>query len=364
MKKQQFGMDALKSCLTSRVTAWETTSLRIGADHADRLNFSLQGFQPENVLCKAGTHNPVLVSVPLPRCRMKTPQWLLIVLLSGIPLYALQGSTPQAALEEMATATKPEEIARHLPEPVQKRIEDLPKLKKQEVMNQLLEMKSSRFNGCTVRLASNSDGWEIVDEDGDQKGKVRIPDAFFSGTQAVLPLEVQVNDYTQNFIVTMRLEDNEWRIDNFGPWEKSDLGLEKLLHQPTEMEKNEAAARNTLSQILSALRQYGWQHAPTGVPAELSALTEPVDRGKDAEPGAYLDSSFAAAPLIKNGYQFRYVRTAIGGPGQGPGEFELTATPVEFGKTGAKNYFSNFYQVHVTSENRPANAEDPAPRPD
>lgn len=295
---------------------------------------------------------------------MKTPHWLLIVLISGIPLYALQGTTPQAALEEMATATKPEEIARHLPEPVQKRIEDLPKLKKQEVMNQLLEMKSSRFNGCTVRPASDSEGWEIVDEDGDPKGKVRIANAFFSGTEALLPLEIQVNDNTQNFIVTMRLDDNEWRIDDLGPWEKGDLGLEKLLHQPTEMEKNEAAALTNLNEIANALRQYGWQHTRTGVPAELSALTEPFDHGKNVEPTPFLDSSFAAVPLVKNGYQFRYVRTAMGGAGQGPGEFELTATPVEFGKTGAKNYFADFYQIHVTTENRPANTEDPAPKQD
>lgn len=295
---------------------------------------------------------------------MKIAEWLLIVLFSGIPLYALQGTTPQEALEELATTTEPEVIARHLPEPVQKRIEELPKLKKQEVMNQLLEMKSSRLNGCTVRPASDADGWEILDEDGDSKGKVKLANAFFSGTEALLPLEIQMDDSTQNFIVTMRLEDNEWRIDDFGPWEKNDLGLEKLLHQPTQMEKNEAAAVKTLLEIMNALRQYGWQHVRTGFPAELSALTEPVDRGNSAEPTPFLDPSFAADPLVKDGYQFRYVRTAIGGVGDrgGPGNFELTATPVEFGKTGSKNYFADFYQLHATTENRPASREDPSPQ--
>lgn len=35
----------------------------------------------------------------------------------------------------------------------------------------------------------------------------------------------------------MHLEDDEWLIDDFGQWEKSDLGLTKLLHQPTAIEK-------------------------------------------------------------------------------------------------------------------------------
>jgi hypothetical protein len=56
--------------------------------------------------------------------------WLLVALFFALPLYAWQGTTPQAALEELATATKPEVIARHLPEPVQKRIEVLPKITK------------------------------------------------------------------------------------------------------------------------------------------------------------------------------------------------------------------------------------------
>ena len=54
--------------------------------------------------------------------------WLFASLLSAVPLFAWQGTTPQAALEELATATKPEAITRHLPEPVQKGIEVLPKV--------------------------------------------------------------------------------------------------------------------------------------------------------------------------------------------------------------------------------------------
>jgi hypothetical protein len=280
--------------------------------------------------------------------------------LSAIPLRALQGSTPQAALEELATTTKPEVIARHLPEPVQKKIEDLPKAQKQKVMEQLLEIKATQLGGCTVRPAQDSDGWEILDDDGNSKGKVKLANAFISGTEALLPLEIDLKDGEQNFIVTMHLEDDEWRIDDFGPWEKSDLGLAKLLHQPTQMEKNEEAAREILQEISRAVRQYGYQRMRMGLPPDLSDLTEPVE-GNGDPPEPYLDKSFAADPLIKDGYSFRYMRTQIGGGKQGIGLFEITATPVEFGKTGSKNFFVDMYGIHATSENRPATADDPEP---
>jgi hypothetical protein len=96
-----------------------------------------------------------------------------------------------------------------------------------------------------------------------------MANAFISGIDALLPLEIDFSDGPQAFIVTMHLEDHEWRIDNFGPWEKNGLGVEKLLHEPTEMEKNETAARETMAAIANALRQYVHEpsSAETGWPA-------------------------------------------------------------------------------------------------
>src|SRR6185437_15820755 len=53
------------------------------------------------------------------RLPMKS-SWVLVALLIAVPLPAacLQTGTPQAALEELATADKPELIERHLPETV------------------------------------------------------------------------------------------------------------------------------------------------------------------------------------------------------------------------------------------------------
>jgi hypothetical protein len=286
--------------------------------------------------------------------------WLLATLLCAVPVYAWQGTTPQAALEELATATRPEAITRHLPEPVQKSIEVLPKLQKQLVMDQLLEIKKAQLHGCSIRPAHDSDGWEIVDEDGDSKGKIRLANAFISGVDALLPLELELSGNTQDFIVTMHLEGDEWRIDDFGPWEKNDLGLAKLLHQLTDMEQNEAAARETISTLVVALQRYASRFPRMGFPFNLRTLTtstEPENIYAGKEP--LLDESFTAEPLIKNGYIFRYLLTSVGdGDQRGWGSYEITATPVEFGKTGSKNYMAN-PNLHVTSQNRPATDDDP-----
>jgi hypothetical protein len=293
---------------------------------------------------------------------MKT-RWLLATLLSAVPLYAWQGTSPQAALEELATATKPETIARHLPEPVQKSIEVLPRLQKQLVMDQLLEMKNTQLHGCSVRPAHDSEGWEILDEDGNSKGKVRLANAFISGVDALLPLELELSGNTEDFIVTMHLEGDEWRIDDFGPWEKNDLGLGKLVHQPTEMEQNEAAARDTINMLVGALQRFASRFPKTGFPFNLRMLTISLEpENVYSGSGPLLDESFAADPLIKNGYIFQYLLMSVGdGQQQGWGSFEITATPVEFGKTGSKNYLAN-PSLHVTSQNRPAADDDPAPQ--
>jgi hypothetical protein len=288
-------------------------------------------------------------------------RWLLVALLSGIPLHAWQGATPQAALEEIATATKPEAIARHLPEPVQKSIDVLPKPQRQHVMEQLLEMKATQLGGCTIRPAHDSEGWEIIDDQGKSKGKVKVANAFVSGVDALLPLEVDFSDGPTVFIVTMHLEGDEWRIDDFGPWEKNDLGLDKLLHQPTEMEKNEAAARATLNTLVQALQQVANDFPQMGYPSDLRALTVPMQPGNPfLSSHPLLESSFAADPLIKNGYIFRYLLMSVGDGTQGqPGRYEITATPTEYGKTGSRNYLADPYSSHVTGENRPATEADP-----
>jgi len=290
--------------------------------------------------------------------------WVLIALvnLAALPAACLQTGTPQAALEELATADKPELIERHLPETVKKQIDDLPKPVKQRVMDSLLQMKTAQLNGCTVRRADDSDAWVIVGSDGQSRGKITLAAAFISGVSAILPLRFQFTDGTQTYIVSMHLAGDEWRIDDFGPWDKRDTGLKDLLQQPTEMEKNNSSAENTLYRLHRALTahvsnfpEYGYPHGllpltlrPPNLPEAMERFIRPL-----------LEPAFAHDPAVLNGYEFRYLLTMPGnGPGS-PGDFEITASPVEFGKTGSHHYLmTQTGRVFCTTEDRPATEDD------
>ncbi len=287
--------------------------------------------------------------------------WLVVAALLSLsvptPVHALQANTPQSALEEIATADKPEILVRHLPETVQKSIEALPKSKKLEVLSQLMQMKAEQFDHCTVRRASG-DTWEIVDHDGKSQGTVKLENAFISGLDALLPMHINSADYSETLIVTLHLEGSEWRIQDFGNWQKSDMGISKLLHEPTEIEKNEEAARNTLLTISNALYNYARLHERVGFPSRLKPLTA---HPRQASP-AYLpllDETFATEPLIISGYEFRYLLIMRGNDADDRGTFELSATPLEFGKTGVKGFLlTSDRGLHSTSENRPATEDD------
>lgn len=288
--------------------------------------------------------------------------WFFIAFLTALQprAGALQANTPQAALEEIATADKPEILVRHLPEPVRKGIEALPKVAQQQVLQKLLEMKSVEMKGCTVRRTDEPDTWEIVDGEGQTRGKVRLANAFISGLDAMLRLQFETHDAArQIFIVTMHLDDDDWRIEDFGAWEKDDPGLRKLLHKPSETEENDSAANQTLQRLRGALYNYLYRYPESGYPHTLQSLTVPLpfsERFPASQP-PLLEEAFAADPVISNGYEFRYLLTMPGGP-QSLGSFQITASPVEFGKSGSRNYLMDEAGIHCTTENRPATVND------
>lgn len=296
--------------------------------------------------------------------------WVLLAFFSAtsLPMRGFQARTPQAALEEIATTNKPDVIVRHLPEPVQKSIEVLPDLQKRQVLEKLLSMKAERLDGCTLRHANDADAWDVIDAEGASKGRIQLVNAFFSGVEVLLSLKLESDDAPQMFIVAMHLEGQDWRIDNFGTWENTDLGLRKLVHQPTEMEKNETAVRETLATISGALARYVQKFPRIGFPAHLHMLTATANQEATEEHAGLLDAAFAGEPLVMNGYEFRYLLIRRGHMQYvngmslvDRGDFRITARPVEHGKTGSRSYLVTLSSSHATTENRDATEDDSAP---
>ena len=213
-----------------------------------------------------------------------------------------------------------------------------------------------------MRRADDSDAWLVVGSDGESRGKITLAAAFISGVSAILPLRFQSKDGTQTYIVSMHLAGDEWRIDDFGPWDKRDSGLKDLLHQPTEMEKNNSSAEEMLNHLRVALLEYAGQFPQYGYPHRLLPLTvRPPNLPEAMERfiRPLLEPAFAHDPAVLNGYEFRYVLTMSGnGPGS-PGEFEITASPVEFGQTGSHHYLmTQTGHAYCTTEDRPATEDD------
>jgi hypothetical protein len=209
---------------------------------------------------------------------------------------------------------------------------------------------------------------EIIDAKGESQGRIQLVNAFFSGVEALLSLKLEAGAAAQMFIVAMHLEGDDWRIDNFGAWDNTDLGLRKLVHQPTQAEKNEAATQQTLDDITSALRSYAQRFPRAGFPSHLDMLTATANQEATEEHAGLLDASFAADPIIKSGFEFRYTLTDRSSEfflgGHLPairGAFRITARPVEYGKTGTRSYMANQNGVHATTDNRDATEDDPAP---
>src|SRR5690242_7201711 len=255
---------------------------------------------PDYLRCQLSSGSPMKFS------------WVLVALLAffyvtALPAAGWQTGTPESALEELATADKPELIERHLPEPVKKQIDDLPKPVKQHVMDSLVQIKSDQFNGCTVRRADDSDAWLLLGSDGESKGKITLSGAFISGVKAIVPVLYQGPNGNQNYFVTMHLDGDDWRLDGFGPWEKQDTGLTELLHQPTPLEENNTAAEETLSRLRGALFSYANSLPEQGFPHSLLPLTLlprniPEAMARFIQPA--LEPAFAQDPAIVGGYEF------------------------------------------------------------
>ncbi|HET6935253.1 MAG TPA: hypothetical protein VFI72_10470, partial [Candidatus Angelobacter sp.] len=113
----------------------------------------------------------------------------------------------------------------------------------------------------------------------------------------------------------------------------------------------EAAAMDMLRGINGAEKKYAATYK-SGFSATLKALSGlPTDQpGPDH--ALLLDPAMASTPAVKSGYVFRYTQLDSS-------HYQVTASPVEFGKTGAKSFFMDENgQIRVTSEDREAGRND------
>ena len=153
-------------------------------------------------------------------------------------------------------------------------------------------------------------------------------------------------------MVGMRYEGNEWRVMEVGEWRGTDVESEFLPKAQAETTRDASAAGSTLRTLNTALVTYATIYPDQGYAPTLRELSGQPDQEAGPDHAMLLDPAFLQEPAIKNGYEFRYVRT----DGQ---HYQITATPVQFSEGSPSFFTDETCVIRSTTESRPANANDP-----
>jgi hypothetical protein len=317
---------------------------------------------------------------------------LLLVFLIGGPVAAHpQAGDPVAALNELLAADKITDATRHYPVAVEEAIRALRGEDKEEAV-QILLMRH-KPGGIVYKLRKPGDAGQ--GEAGDNRITHTVVNSFVSGNEGIIVTRINFSDGGgANRFFALRFEAGEWRLRSIGTWiEEENYDSERFIQELLPTGRNEIAAVETLGEINALLEVYGSStDGMTEYPSSLSArieLTPPApeivekpdvpegepepdsETSNSAEPAAnrpvpskvqrgyLLDPVFMKDPAVKDGYIFHYKLIDPGTAGKHDGRYQITAIPVQFGKTGNKSYFMDQTAViRCTTDNREANEND------
>ena len=269
--------------------------------------------------------------------------WMLAVASSSVMAASPEGS-PQQALVEIALASKPATVEKHLPESL---LDDLQRLDPAD--RALAEEKL-----LVGRLLGAQEGELVVPDDGSAllvaleqgteqaKLEIRVEREINSGSDAILELGVRHSgNYAQTVLVWMRLEGTEWRVKRVDLprfFETVALDDPSFVERFRNVQHKETDALITavMYEIRTALQQYARAYPDVGFPGDLNVLSSgQEDDEANEEHAGLLRDDIAVNEFAQGGYTFRY-ELLRGGP---QGDFAIIARPGERGKVGARSYF-------------------------
>lgn len=116
------------------------------------------------------------------------------------------------------------------------------------------------------------------------------------------------------------------------------------------MHANERSAIANLSNLVTALVSYSAGFSE--MPDRIDMLGGPAEGEPTADHAGLIEQELASTH-VQSGYKFEYQRTSVD-------SYQITARPLEFGKSGSRNFFADESGViRVTDEDRPATVNDP-----
>jgi hypothetical protein len=260
-------------------------------------------------------------------------------------------SSPQEALEELVTADKAETVLKHLPVKVEDYILKLPAKEKAAFKEKLLLSKNLQGEGGKLTRGDDG-GWVFEEKEGERKTLITIRNTYTSGLDALVEIEAKSELHTQTAFVRMHLEGGEWRILQAGHWAKTDLEEAILRKEEPREVPADAAAASTLRTMNTSIVVYMTTYPDLGYPGSLQALSGQENQDATPDHAMLLDPSFLKEPVVKNGYEFRYLRID-------KEHYQITASPQRWGE-GMRSFFTDETAViRATEESRPATVNDP-----
>lgn len=168
--------------------------------------------------------------------------------------------------------------------------------------------------------------------------EIQVGGADIQDNLAFMP--VKLRDATDSTGASA-IQVNMGLVRESGEWKILSLGLVLLDLPSLEVEwdseeagKNEKSAVQSLKEIADAVEAYRRKYAR--LPDSLSSLGPAANNAASPASAGLVDADLAAG--TRNGYSFRYVIVGASRLGA-PAKFELSATPLTYGRTGRRSFF-------------------------
>jgi hypothetical protein len=168
--------------------------------------------------------------------------------------------------------------------------------------------------------------------------EMQIGGAELRDNIAFLPMELRdatdsTGENVHQVVMGFVREDGEWKLLSLGLL-LLDLPALEVEWDAAEIETTERNAVESVNKVAGAIEAY--RNKYLRLPESLANLGPPLHGAPNGEAAGLLDSDLANG--MKSGYNIRYVILGASTLGA-PAKYELSATPLQYGRTGRRSFF-------------------------